>query len=213
MAAQEKPKYDKSCTEENQQPNGTFEEDTFRHLLSEKRIILVNSSLVDNMIERVVIPIIGINELDDEAESESRSYKREDNPIRVLINTNGGNVSETLACISAIERSETPVHTYAMGKAYSGGFFLLLAGHKRYCQKYSTLMYHQIQTGLPTGDMTTSREHVEEAMRLQEILNKFVISKSKIKAKQLENIHSKKMDWYFSSEDAAKFGIVDGFYY
>ena len=191
-----------------------FEDDTFRHLLAEKRIILVNSHIADNMIERVVVPIIGMNEMDDEAEADPMiNYNRKQNPIRIFINTAGGTVSETLACVSAIEASETPIYTYAMGKAYSGGFFLLLAGHQRFCQKYSTLMYHQIQTGLPHGDMQSTKEHVEETMRLQEVLNNFVLSRTKIKAKQLSSINDKKVDWYLGAEEAFKYGIIDGLYY
>lgn len=194
--------------------SGGFEDDTFRHLLAEKRIILVNSHIADNMIERVVIPIIQMNEMDDEAEADKMiNYNRKENPIRIFINTAGGTVSETLACVSAIEASETPIYTYAMGKAYSGGFFLLLAGHQRFCQKYSTLMYHQIQTGLPHGDMQTTKEHVEETMRLQDMLNHFVLSRTKIKPKQLATINDKKVDWYLGAEEAFRYGVIDGLYY
>jgi ATP-dependent Clp protease protease subunit len=196
------------------QPNtqSSFEEDTFRHLLSEQRTILINNLIVDNMIERVVIPIIGINNMDDEAE-ENKSFDRKNFPIRIFINTNGGSATEVFSCISAIENSKTPVWTYAMGKAYSGGFYLLLAGHKRFCQKYSTMMYHQIQTGTSQADMKTSMEHIEETIRLQEMFNKFVLERTKIKSKHLLDVNAKKLDWYMGFEDAIKYGVVGELYY
>ena len=201
------------CEEDNNHHSSSFEDDTFRHLLSEKRTILVNNLIVDNMIERIVVPIIAINEMDDEVEAESKTFVRDNNPIRIMINTNGGTATEVFSCISAIELSRTPVYTYAMGKAFSGGFYLLLAGHRRFCQKYSTLMYHQIQTGLPHGDMKTSMEHIDETVRMQELFNNFILRRSKIKSKVLLEANSKKLDWYMGAVDALKNGVVDSLYY
>ena len=202
------------CDETMPQVNiSSFEEDTFKYLLAEKRTILLNDLIADNIIERVVIPIIGINEQDDELEAESKSFVRKENPIKIFINTNGGSASEVFSCISAIEQSKTPVYTYAMGKAYSGGFYLLLAGHKRFCQNYSTLMYHQLQTGLHHGDMKTSIEHMDECIRLQDTFSKFVLRRSKIKEKQLADINGKKLDWYMGAQEAIKYGIIDDIHY
>lgn len=203
----------KACDEGPVMSPSTFEDDTFRHLLAEKRTILVNNLIVDNMIERVVIPIISINEMDDELEEESKSFVRAHNPIKIFINTNGGTANEVFSCISAIESSRTPIYTYAMGKAFSGGFYLLLSGHRRFCQKYSTLMYHQIQTGLPYGDMKASIDHIDETVRMQDMFHKFILRRSKIKSKILDDVNAKKLDWYMGAEDAVKFGIVDDIYY
>jgi ATP-dependent Clp protease protease subunit len=204
----------KVCGEEEKMMGGSsFEEDTFRHLLAEKRTIIVNNLIVDNMIERIVLPIININEMDDEIEAESKSFNRDETPIKIFINTNGGTATEVFSCISAIEESTTPVWTYAMGKAFSGGFYLLLAGHRRFCQKYSTLMYHQIQTGLPHGDMKTSMEHIDETVRMQELFNEFILRRSKIKPKVLLDVNAKKLDWYMGAGDALKLGVVDDCFY
>lgn len=201
------------CEEQGSTQGSSFEDDTFRQLLAEKRTILVNNLIVDNMIERIVIPIIAINEMDDELEAESKSFVRDDNPIKIMINTNGGTATEVFSCISAIESSSTPIYTYAMGKAFSGGFYLLLAGHKRFCQRYSTLMYHQIQTGLPHGDMKTSMEHIDETVRMQEMFNEFILRRSKIKPKALAEANATKLDWYMGAESALKYGVVDEIYY
>lgn len=203
----------RNCEEEQLQTTGSFEEDTFRHMLAEKRIIILNKPITDNAIERIVIPIIGMNEMDDEAEEQVVGYDRRSNPIKIFINTGGGHVEETLSCISAIESSKTPVYTYALGKALSGGFFILLAGHARFCQKYSTLMYHQIQTGIPYSDMTSNKEHVEETIRLQAIINEFLLRKTTIRQKKIQEINDKKIDWYLGAEDALKYKMIDSICY
>lgn len=202
----------KTCEDGSQGFGSSFEDETFRHMLSEKRTIILNGTITGNLIERVVIPIIAINEIDDELE-DNKSFDRRMNPIKVFINTNGGDAEQTLSAMSAMMSSKTPIHTYAMAKAYSGGFYMLLAGHKRYCQRFSTLMYHQVQTGIPFSDMTSGKEHIEESVRLQTILDKFVLARTKLRQKQINEINSRKVDWFLGAEDALKFGIVEDIFY
>jgi ATP-dependent Clp protease protease subunit len=190
-----------------------YAEQTFQYLLSEKRTILLNSVIDDNIIERVVIPIMGLNEADDEAERELNAYSRDMNPIKIIINSNGGSVTEVLSCISAIEQSKTPVHTFALGKAYSGGFYILLAGHKRFCQRNSTLLYHQVQGQPPGGAVRTSQEWIDESERLQKMLDHFTLRRSKIKPEVLKEVNKQKKDWYINSLEARKLGLVDGYFY
>ena len=52
-------------------------------------------------------------------------------PIKIYIDSNGGNLNDTFTMIDAISMSKTPVWTICTGAAYSGGFFTFIAGHKR----------------------------------------------------------------------------------
>lgn len=202
------------CSEcEDEQSQQSFKENTFQYLLTEKRTILLNSEINDNLIERLVIPIIQLNEMDDASEADSKSYDREDHPIKIYINSVGGNVFETMSAVSAIMSSKTPIYTYALGKALSGGFFLLAAGHKRHCQLFSTICYHQMQCRPASGALQSGKEDVEESLRLQAMLDKFILKATKIKAKELSTINEKKIDWWMGAEDAIKYGVVDEIWY
>jgi ATP-dependent protease ClpP protease subunit len=207
--------FKKICDDEGGQVSTatSFEEATFQYLLSEKRTILLNDNIEKSIIEKLVIPIIGINELDDETEYVNKQFCRADNPIKVIINSNGGSAYETLSCISAIENSKTPVWTYALSKAWSGGIYILMAGHQRFCQRTSTLLYHQVQSGVPQTDLKSGEESLRESKRLQKSFEEFVCRRTKLKMDKIREIDAGKLDWFIHAKEALKYGIVDGFSY
>lgn len=56
------------------------------------------------------------------------SLKRE--PIRIYINSTGGDFNAMLTILDAIKLSKTPVYTINIGTAYKEAFFVYLAGYK-----------------------------------------------------------------------------------
>lgn len=70
-------------------------------------------------------------------------------PIKVYINSYGGSVTAGLTVIDAISMSKTPVYTIVMGTAYSMGLEIAISGHKRYCYKNASYLFHEgsIRTG------------------------------------------------------------------
>ena len=201
------------CEDQLQNMTTSFEDATFQYLLSEKRTILLNDNIEKSIIEKLVIPIMGINDLDDEMEMSNKLFVRQDNPIKVIINSNGGSAYETLSCISAIENSKTPVYTYALSKAWSGGIYILMAGDKRFCQQTSTLLYHQVQSGVAQTDLKSGKESLKESERLQKCFEEFVVRRTKLKMEKIKEIDAGKLDWFIPAKEALKYGIVDGFYY
>ena len=192
-------------------PSGSFEEMTYQYLLHEQKTILVNSDINGSLIERLVIPIILLNKKDDEREASEKGFDRNDEPISLLINSNGGLAHEVLSAVSVIMNSKTPVHTYALGRAMSGGFYLLISGHRRFAQPFSTVCYHQIQGASPSGPAQTGVEYLAESYRLQSAFEAMIHKRTKIKKKKLEDVNTKKIDWYFSQEELINLGIVDDF--
>ena len=71
--------------------------------------------------------------------------KRE--PIKLYIDSNGGDLIQTFILIDSIRLSKTPVWTIGMGAVYSGGFFTFIAGHKRIAYPSSSFLYHEGATG------------------------------------------------------------------
>lgn len=167
--------------------------------------ILITGDIKEDLIEKAVIQIFNFNNMD----AENRLSIQERQPIVCYINTNGGSLDEAFSFVSAVEASETPVITVALGKAYSAGFLMLLAGHKRYAQKYSTLMYHQGSTG-GIGEINRMMEYVKHWESCQSLVEDYVLSKTKIKKKKLDQIFSQKLDWYLKPQEAMQLGIIDG---
>ena len=129
-------------------------------------------------------------------------------PIKIMIDSFGGSVYSILGLLAIIDNSKTPIHTYVTGAAMSCGFLLLIHGHKRFAYKHATPMYHQVSSVM-WGKINEMKEDIKEADRLQKILEKLTIQRTKISKQKLEKVYKIKKDWFMSVEEALKLGVVD----
>lgn len=201
----------KSCEECDDQAVDTMgmfsiREKMWYAFLQEKTIIL-NGDIDESLIEKAVIQVYNFNEVDSYNEQQIKDFER--TPIKIYINSSGGLMDEAFSLISAIETSRTPVATIALGKAMSAGFLILLAGHYRYAQIYSRLMYHQGSGGM-IGEFNRMIEYAKHWENCQSMVEDYVIRKTKIKKKKLQDIFSHKQDWYLNSAEAIELGIIQG---
>ena len=130
-------------------------------------------------------------------------------PIKILIDSPGGYLSAAFAIISAIEASETPIYTYNMGCAYSAGFFIFIAGHKRFSYSLASFLYHQGSTGGGDGsiDAHKFRNYADFYSKQLLILKEHTLKYSNLTEEQYKNIE--KDDYWLSAEEAQAIGIVD----
>ena len=174
------------------------------------RKIYLYDQIEQKVIEQVSKSIITINENDRFLEKLYRLYGVEYKPapIELYIDSYGGMVYQTFGLISLIETSVTPIHTICTGTAMSCGILLLIAGHKRYCYERSTIMLHSIST-FSEGQVQDIKEELAETERLQEIVTKLVVEKTKIPFKTVKAVETGKKDWYMTPSQAKKFKIID----
>jgi ATP-dependent Clp protease protease subunit len=182
------------------------------------REIVINSPIDEDIIERVVIQILNFNKLDamqDEALFEATGKEIETyhlkKPIKIFINSIGGNIDEAFSVVSAIATSKTPVFTYGLGKCWSAGFLILLAGHQRFAQPYANLMYHQGSGGY-AGEFGKHEAVIEEYKRIQLMVEDFVKSRTKIPKKKLKEVFEHKLDWFMTAKEALELGVIDGIF-
>lgn len=127
-------------------------------------------------------------------------------PIKIFIDTNGGDVQVMWSVINAIKISKTPVYTIVYCNALSAGAHILAAGHKRFAFPGATVLVH---SGSCTfgGDM----EKVESAKRYFDKLGKdandLFLADTHVSPKDLKRKGA--VDWYMSAADALEHGIVD----
>lgn len=165
----------------------------------------VTSSSVAPIIERIVEI-----DLEDTVQSELvKDYAR--TPILLFINSPGGTIYDGLALIDVIQSSTTPVWTICIGKGMSMGLNIFLAGKKRFIGKNATLMYHGASMG-GQNDLHKMKLELKESERLQEILNKQILSKTKIKQKVLEHYIKLREDWYINPQQAIKLGFAEEYF-
>lgn len=175
-----------------------------------ERILFFTEQVNQASISKISEKIIHFNEIDDEAERYAEfsniTYERE--TIKIYIDSYGGNVYQILGLISIIEKSKTPIHTYVTGCAMSCGFLLLISGHKRFSYKYSTALYHQVSSAA-WGKLQDIEEDVKETQRLQEIIERITLDKTKISKSRLKESKKLKEDWFIPADELVDYGIVD----
>ncbi len=154
--------------------------------------------------------IIGINENDqyliDLYTVYNLDYKPQ--PIKIYIDSYGGQVYQCFGLIGVMEKSKTPIHTIVTGAAMSCGFMILINGHERFAYQHATPLYHQVSSGF-YGKVKDIEEKLEETKRLQKKIEEMTLQLTKISKKKLDDILKNKVDWYMSADEALKLGVVD----
>ncbi len=170
----------------------------FYRRLSDREIVW-NDIITDCMID-VPLYIIKWNKEDANVPVEERK------PIKIFINTNGGDLSVTMLTASVIALSKTPVITIGMGRAYSGGALLLMSGHKRLIFDSTSVLIHDGSSGAigDTGKVLDSLEFTKDS---EDRVIQFILSHTRITSELMKENYRR--DWYMFSEDAIYYGVAD----
>lgn len=179
---------------------------------TDSRNLFFNVNVNQESISHLTKKIVEINESDARTEAMIQAgilpFTFNRPPIKIYIDTYGGEVYPILGLISLIESSKTPIHTICTGIAASAGFMLLISGHKRFAHKYSTLMYHQLSSGT-AGTLKEMEESIEQKAKLQSTLEAIVKEKTKISGKTLKESFEKKIDLFYDVNQAIALGCID----
>ena len=127
-------------------------------------------------------------------------------PIKLMIDSNGGSLSDTFTIVDAIKLSKTPIEAYVIGCAYSGGFFITIASPKRYGYKHSSYVFHEGSVG--NGGTSGQFENFAAFYKKQlSLLKDLVIENTKITEEEYEKI--KRDDIWYDAYEALEHGIID----
>ena len=141
------------------------------------RTMYLSDDIDSCSIGKVCYGLLQLLHSDDTREAKEKDFKRE--PIRLYINSYGGNVYDMWALIDIILNSKTPIYTYCTGYAMSAAFKIFLAGHKRFATKHTTFMYHQIHC-CREGKYKDLVEDRQEMDHLQKTIEEYVIERTKL---------------------------------
>lgn len=170
------------------------------------RTIYFADNVTSETIGKTCAEMLKIIKEDDENEASQKNYKRK--PINLFIQSEGGSVYAMWSLIDIIEKSKTPIHTYCTGYAMSAGLKIFLAGHKRYCTRHATFMYHQMRS-IRMGTYQDLVEDREQLDHLNKQSEDYVLERTKITKERVEEIRYKKINWYIHPKEALELGIVD----
>ena len=149
----------------------------------------------------IVEQIINYNRIDEGKDPAERE------PIRLYINSPGGDVTEGFALISAMELSKTPVHTINMGQWSSMAFLIGIAGHKRFSLPKASFLMHDGSIFL-YGTANKVKDRVEFENRVEdEVVKPFVLEHSRMSEEEYDKLDRK--EFYMLAKDALEYGFID----
>lgn len=165
----------------------------------QERIFWLNDN-VENCAEDLIKMILCCNKEDKGKPTEARK------PIKIFIDSNGGDVTFMWSIINLIEVSKTKVITINYCTAYSAAAEILASGHERYALPGSHVMIH-LGSCAYSGDVA----NVESTKKYFDALSKKTVDHLLKRTKIEPKMFKKKTltDWFLSEEDALKNGIVD----
>ena len=169
--------------------------DIYSRLLKDRIIFL--GTLVDDNIANVMIAQLLFLEAED---SES--------DISLYLNCPGGLVTSGMAIYDTIQYLKPDVQTICIGQASSMGAVLLAAGAsgKRQALPHARIMIHQMMGGF-SGQAEDIDIQAKEIIRMTDIVNEVLALHTGHKIEQIAE--DTQRDFYFSSQDAKEYGIID----
>ena len=154
-----------------------------------------------SMTSSLVESIMAFNRADKDIPPEERR------PIRLYINSPGGELTEGFALVSAIEMSKTPVYTINVGQWSSMAFLIGITGHKRFSLPYMTFLMHDGTSGA-FGSASKVQDQMKFEERFEnEVVKEHVLRHSTMTSRDYKLLERKEL--YMLPNDAKEYGFID----
>ena len=139
---------------------------------------------------------------------EDRGLKPEDRkPIRLYINSPGGDIEQGFPIVSAIQLSQTPIHTINVGEWASMAFLIGITGHRRLSLPNMQFLMHD-GSNFIHGSTGKVQDQADFNKRFEkDVVRRHVLSHSKITEKEYDKRFRE--EWYMLPEDALEKGFID----
>ncbi len=180
-------------SDEKDKEKGPAKQDS-NDIVLKTRSILISGEIDKKMAEKVVSQLLML-----EAEN--------DNPIRVFIDSPGGDVDSAYAIFDMIRFVKPKVTMIAMGLAASAGALILLAGAKeeRFGFPNSHYLIHQPLSGV-RGVATEIEIHAKEIEKTRQKINALIAQETGKSLQQVEKDTDR--DYWMSAEEALEYGLI-----
>jgi ATP-dependent Clp protease protease subunit len=128
--------------------------------------------------------------------------------ISLYINSPGGTVDDTMAIYDTMQFVGSPIATYCIGRAQSGGAVILAAGTKghRFALPHAKIMLHQPWGGV-TGQASDIQIQAEEILRAKQTINRILAKHTGLPIEKISE--ETERDHYMGAEEAKQYGLID----
>jgi ATP-dependent Clp protease protease subunit len=169
--------------------------DIYSRLLKE-RIIFLGSPIDDAVANTVIAQLLFLDSEDSKKD------------IKLYINTPGGSVTAGLAIYDTMQYVHSDIMTICIGMAASMGAVILASGAKgkRIALPNSEIMLHQVAGGAE-GQAADVKIRAEHILRIKDQMNQILAKHTGQPVKKIEQDTDR--DYFMTSEEAKKYGIID----
>jgi ATP-dependent Clp protease protease subunit len=136
------------------------------------------------------------------------SDRDQHDPIRVFINSDGGEIDALLSMLSVMDCVNNPFLTICTGRACSAGAVLLSNGDGRFVGPHARVMIHEASVGTG-GHITDFQATAEEFKKVNDLMMGILARNIGKPVKELRKLLSQRRDFYFSAREAVDFGLAD----
>lgn len=189
----------------------TIPEERRLYDVSERRLFLYGSITDIESEEGMIVSASKTGELvehifDFNREDRGKSFEAR-TPIKLYINSPGGDLNEGFALIDAIKLSKTPVHTINVGQWSSMSFLIGITGHRRFSFPHATFLLHDGSSGA-FGSTNKVQDRVKFEERFEnEVVKAHVLSHSNMK--EIDYDALARVEYYLLPKDALERGFID----
>ncbi len=161
------------------------------------RIVMVFGALTDKVAHKVISALLYLEAEDAKA------------PIKMYINSVGGNETEGLAVYDVMRNLTCPVHTLCVGKAHGASALLLAGGTngERAAYANSEIMLSQIERDRTFGqasDIELETDHLLASKKRMNCIFASLCGRSEEEIK----VNTERKYWLFA-EQAKEYGLID----
>lgn len=167
--------------------------------IKEKRRIILNGQVDENIIESVFIPLM---DWDNDGSGE---------PIEIILCTPGGSILDGMPLCDLIDNLKTPTTIRVISYAYSMGSYLLMAGFnnpnvRKVAYPFSTALIHGGSLNLE-GALDSVKDTMKFQNKLDTKIKEYVLTHSNITEKEYKKLD--RTEAWLTAEDMLKYGLID----
>lgn len=127
-------------------------------------------------------------------------------PIKLHIQSMGGELMPSFYVCDVIQKMDTPVHVYIDGYVASAAATIAVCGDKRYITKHSSMLIHQLKSS-SSGKFAELQDEMSNLNMFMMNLEDLYLENTKIEKDELEKLLFSEI--WLPSEKCLEYGLVD----